>query len=849
MSTPLAVSGKGKKTPHHTSSSDTTRFTLIAYPGPRKYPAFLNCYPCRTNPPTLITPGWKNAICPQTILTNTKQARHPLYNLVTYFETFRFRHVNATGATILASKLREDVVVEYKTSSGARRLAIAIKPDGKRNWIMNDAQGSQVSVPTKQVVYVVGDSETISEVNAHGGLERLETNCRAKAEENRELLQLVWETIIKEGGINGGKMTNVEAVADIIFGEMDSKTLYTTYLLLTDDLLFFKARNIKGQILFEARTEKQVEEVQLALQAQRERELNAESRKSAYVNAYQHGSISPLHESLSDNDIDGLINGLKMIAVELESGNKADILASEAYKKLSQNDKNLVSEALTAVGMKIKAYAAMDLLVKWGVFSRHENLALVCADIPHLSEFGSACFECVHEMTRNVPPDLDANRRRDLSEFPCYAIDSANTTEVDDAVSLDQDTGRIFVHVADPTRFFPQGLSNPVLEAAFKRTSTLYLPDRKYTMFPAELANSLFSLDGIESSNCALTFSFELHEDGSLKEESVQVEATYISCPLRLTYEEVERILASPAKGIHEKNLHLLYEKASVRNAWREIEGGAIFVKSSLSEVTVSGDSENPKLEVKVVDTTSKSWILVSELMITACAVAAEVAEKANLVVAFRTQEPFDYPDDDIIETVPDGPVRAGMIFRNATPSVLSTDPAEHATLGLDSYLQVTSPIRRSTDLIAHFQLKAHLRGSNYLFSEESVKAEIGRTNDLMRTLRFVENRSRKYWQFEYLRRRGPDVYHLVQYIRPLRDGDTRRGFVHFENVGCQAVASVPTDSRPGTMLSAKVSDVNPRTGMCRIEAFHVIVEEDREKYMEILDESFSSLPSHADVE
>jgi len=43
--------------------------------------------------------------------------------------------------------------------------------------------------------------------------------------------------------------------------------------------------------------------------------------------------------------------------------------------------------------------------------------------------------------------------------------------------------------------------------------------------------------------------------------------------------------------------------------------------------------------------------------------------------------------------------------------STLSTDgPASHAGLGLEAYVQSTSPIRRYSDLVAHWQVKAALR-------------------------------------------------------------------------------------------------------------------------------------------
>lgn len=40
------------------------------------------------------------------------------------------------------------------------------------------------------------------------------------------------------------------------------------------------------------------------------------------------------------------------------------------------------------------------------------------------------------------------------------------------------------------------------------------------------------------------------------------------------------------------------------------------------------------------------------------------------------------------------------------TRSMIETSPVRHASLALDAYVQFTSPIRRYSDILAHFNLK-----------------------------------------------------------------------------------------------------------------------------------------------
>ena len=83
----------------------------------------------------------------------------------------------------------------------------------------------------------------------------------------------------------------------------------------------------------------------------------------------------------------------------------------------------------------------------------------------------------VEQLTDSPPDDMDAERRQDLTHLTAWAVDSADTTEVDDAVgveSLPDGRRRLWVHVADPTRWLTPGSA---LDAeSRRRTSTLYLP-------------------------------------------------------------------------------------------------------------------------------------------------------------------------------------------------------------------------------------------------------------------------------------------------------------------------------------------------------------------------------------
>jgi exoribonuclease-2 len=76
--------------------------------------------------------------------------------------------------------------------------------------------------------------------------------------------------------------------------------------------------------------------------------------------------------------------------------------------------------------------------------------------------------------------------------------------------------------------------------------------------------------------------------------------------------------------------------------------------------------------------------------------------------------------------------------------------PAPHSGLGLPAYTQATSPMRRYLDLVAHQQLRAHIRGERVLAIEEILE-RVGATEAVTGSLRQAERLSNQHWTLVYL--------------------------------------------------------------------------------------------------
>jgi len=201
----------------------------------------------------------------------------------------------------------------------------------------------------------------------------------------------------------------------------------------------------------------------------------------------------------------------------------------------------------------------------------------------------------------------------------------------------------------------------------------------------------------------------------------------------RLTYEEADaRLEEAPFGDLH--RIAQVHEK-------RRQERGAINI--NLPEVKIRVEDGQvvirPLLRLKSRD-------IVLEGMLMAGEAAARYALEHDIPFPFTTQDP---PDTD--ERPQDGDM-AGMfeLRRWLKPSAYTGVPALHAGLGLEVYAQVTSPLRRYLDLVAHQQLRAHLRGED-LLEATALLERVGSAAAVGRDVRRAERLARRHWTLVYL--------------------------------------------------------------------------------------------------
>ena len=113
--------------------------------------------------------------------------------------------------------------------------------------------------------------------------------------------------------------------------------------------------------------------------------------------------------------------------------------------------------------------------------------------------------------------EKEIKKRKDFRDILTFTIDPVDAKDFDDAISikkLKNDMYEIGVHIADVSHFVEP--ETALDEEAYKRATSVYLPDRVNPMLPENISNVLCSLRPNEDK---YTFSavFEMNTKGEVK--------------------------------------------------------------------------------------------------------------------------------------------------------------------------------------------------------------------------------------------------------------------------------------------------------------------------------------------
>lgn len=376
-----------------------------------------------------------------------------------------------------------------------------------------------------------------------------------------------------------------------------------------------------------------------------------------------------------------------------------------------------------------------------------------------------------------VISEQEVSKRKDFRNTLTFTIDPVDARDFDDALSirvLKNGNYEIGVHIADVGHYVAPGTA--LDEFAYKKATSVYLPDRVNPMLPEHISNVLCSLRPHEDK---LTFSaiFQMTPKGQVKE--YWLGKTVIHSDHRFTYEEVQEIIETQT-GQFQDEIMLLNNIAQ-RLRKKRFQAGAINFSSQ--EVRFKLDEKGKPIGV-VVKESLESHQLIEEFMLLA---NRYVAEHISKIKVNKKPLPFPYRVHDLPSEEKLLPFMAfarkfGHKFDTSTPeaiaasfnqmledahgkpeqhvleqlgirtmakAVYTTENIGHYGLGFENYCHFTSPIRRYPDVLVHRTLFQVL--NNDMQPDKKMEEKCKHCSERERAAMDAERASNKYKQVEYM--------------------------------------------------------------------------------------------------
>ena len=438
--------------------------------------------------------------------------------------------------------------------------------------------------------------------------------------------------------------------------------------------------------------------------------------------------------------------------------------------------------------------------------------------------------------------EKDCEGRMDLRALPIFTIDSAETKDIDDAISLTRTSDGGFelgVHIADVSNYVKPGTE--LDNEAFSRATSVYYADQVVPMLPKALSNGICSLNENEL-RLAFSCLMRLDKEGNLTD--YRFVKSIIRSRVKGVYSEINALLAGTADAeIKAKYADVIDQLPAMKELYGHRarlrrERGCMDIESG--EVKLILDENGRCIDVKK-RTSGESESMIEEFMLLANQCAAHFARVKQIPFVYRVHEepnaeklerlhallqacgindhfakdvPTPKELSAILEGVRGTPyeqiINTGML-RCMSKALYEEKPKGHYGLVLKDYAHFTSPIRRYPDLAIHRIMTDLLKGAEketmilrYTdFAERASKQSSEREVIAMQ----IERKAEDCYKAEYARR------HLGECYEGTISGVTQRGlFIELDN-GVEGFVPASSLTPSGTSLTEGVRLTDPASG------------------------------------
>ena len=383
-------------------------------------------------------------------------------------------------------------------------------------------------------------------------------------------------------------------------------------------------------------------------------------------------------------------------AAALGRGECPQPIRDQLYKILFKPDKNAPEYKAVVEASRATHTAPLDLLQKAGAIDSAYQFhwkRFLFENFPKGTGFPALAAP-------QPPADLP------LAPVQAYSIDDSQTTEIDDALSVQGlGTGTVVlgIHIAAPGLAIQPGSAIDQLGRA--RLSTVYMPGYKITMLPDDVVQT-YTLDEGRA-NPAVSLYVTIDEATlEFKSSETRLERVHVAANLRhdqLDSVVTEEWLTNPAFE-HQNDpqrlsdlrgqLSFLYRLAKELKARREVVRGKPenFNRPDYNFRLVGNQGAEPtgheQVQISVRQRGAPLDLIVAEAMIVANSTWGSWMAELGVPGIYRSQASM----------APGVKVRMG------------TKALPHAGIGVKAYSWATSPLRRYTDLVNQWQIIACAR-------------------------------------------------------------------------------------------------------------------------------------------
>ena len=453
-------------------------------------------------------------------------------------------------------------------------------------------------------------------------------------------------------------------------------------------------------------------------------------------------------------------------AAQLAANECPESIRNQLYKILFKPDKNAPEYKAVVEASRSTHTAPLALLKNAGaIHSAYEF---------HWQRFALEYFPKGTDFAQLLAPPV--TDELPLAAVQAFSIDDSQTTEIDDALSvqgLGSGTIVLGIHIAAPALAVQPGSS--LDKVARNRYSTVYMPGHKITMLPDSVVQHYTLAQGKECP--ALSLYVQLNE-ATLAVQSTETRLERVPIAHNLRHDQLDSFVTEewllgsgteprnliekppqPLYDLHEA-LSFLHRLALCLKAQREQVRGKpeVFSRPDYN-FRVAVESSSPGGD-EAVDITIRRRgapldLIVAECMILANSTWGQWLAKSGVPGIYRSQASL----------APGVKVRMG------------TKALPHAGIGVPSYAWSTSPLRRYVDLVNQWQLIACVRhgamaalAAPFKPKDAELFGIVSGFDAAYTAYNAFQNGMERYWTMKYVQQRG--ITELVATV--IKDGLVR---------------------------------------------------------------------------